>query len=136
MVDLDTVALMPIVWELGDAFRSWCNPYDEDAPESEFSLEMFKAVLEGYASGRTVPIDQNDAAAIVGATRTIYTELAARFCADALRESYFAWNPARFDSRTEHNLARARNQLNASLDLVNKQVEAEEFVQRIFAHRA
>ncbi|MDA0822876.1 MAG: aminoglycoside phosphotransferase family protein [Proteobacteria bacterium] len=136
MVDLDTVGLMPIVWELGDAFRSWCNPHDEDAPESEFSLDMFKAGLEGYASGRTVPLDHEDAAAIVGATRTIYTELAARFCADALRESYFAWNPARFDSRTEHNLARARNQLNASSDLAKKNDEAEEIVQRIFAHRA
>jgi Ser/Thr protein kinase RdoA (MazF antagonist) len=136
MVDLDTVGLMPIVWELGDAFRSWCNPHDEDAPVSVFSLDVFKAALEGYASGRTVPIELLDAAAIVGATRTIYTELAARFCADALSESYFAWDPTRFDTRTDHNLARARNQLNASSDLAKKRAQAEEIVQRVFAHRA
>ena len=33
---------------------------------------------------------------IVTATQTIYVELAARFCADALNESYFGWNPQAF----------------------------------------
>jgi Ser/Thr protein kinase RdoA (MazF antagonist) len=135
LVDLDTVGLMPIVWELGDAFRSWCNPYDEDARESEFSLEIFAAALEGYVLGRTVSIGAQDAAAIVGAVRTIYTELAARFCTDALRESYFAWDSRRFDSRTDHNLARARNQLNACSDLASKNAQAEKIVERVVGQR-
>ena len=37
-------------------------------------------------------------------------ELAARFAADALRESYFGWDAARFPGRGEHNLVRARGQ--------------------------
>ena len=37
-------------------------------------------------------------------------ELAARFAADALAESYFGWNAARFPGRGEHNLVRARGQ--------------------------
>jgi hypothetical protein len=37
-------------------------------------------------------------------------ELCARFSADALRESYFGWDPTRYASRGEHNLARARGQ--------------------------
>jgi hypothetical protein len=37
--------------------------------------------------------------------------LAARFAADALDESYFAWDPQRFASRGEHNRVRAAGQL-------------------------
>jgi hypothetical protein len=44
---------------------------------------------------------------------TIMIELAARFCADALNESYFAWDPVRFPSRSEHNRVRAEGQLRA-----------------------
>ncbi len=38
-------------------------------------------------------------------------ELAARFCTDALEESYFGWDASRFASAAEHNLVRARAQL-------------------------
>ena len=38
-------------------------------------------------------------------------ELAARFCTDALRESYFGWNRARYESASAHNQARVRGQL-------------------------
>ena len=38
-------------------------------------------------------------------------ELAARFCADALHESYFGWNRARYDSASAHNQARVHGQL-------------------------
>ena len=41
----------------------------------------------------------------------ICLELAARFLADALNESYFAWDPERFSSAADHQLARASNQL-------------------------
>jgi hypothetical protein len=40
----------------------------------------------------------------------ISLELAARFLADALQESYFGWNRERFSSAGEHNLVRARGQ--------------------------
>ena len=42
---------------------------------------------------------------------TITVELAARFCADALRESYFGWNRARYESASAHNQARVHGQL-------------------------
>ena len=37
-------------------------------------------------------------------------ELAVRFAADALDESYFGWDAGRFASRGDHNLVRARGQ--------------------------
>ena len=48
--------------------------------------------------------------ALLLAPEWISLELAARFAADALDESYFGWNAHRFLSRGEHNLTRARGQ--------------------------
>ena len=41
-------------------------------------------------------------------------ELAVRFAADALRESYFGWDAERFESCGHHNLVRARGQLDVA----------------------
>ena len=40
----------------------------------------------------------------------VSVELAARFAADALNESYFGWDATRFPGRGEHSLLRARGQ--------------------------
>ena len=64
-------------------------------------------------------------AAVVPATAAVYLELAARFAADALNESYFGWAPARYATRGDHNLARARNQLAAAHDLLAQQATLE-----------
>jgi hypothetical protein len=127
---------MALVWELGDAFRSWCNPAGEDTEKTEFSLEIFAAAVAGYAGIAGRFIDDEEVAGIVPAIETIYTELAARFCADALLEDYFAWDPERFSTRTEHNLVRARGQLNAAKDLVSKREEADRIVDRLFYSQA
>lgn len=133
LVDLDTVGLMALDWELGDAFRSWCNPAGEDTVNTSFSLDLFDAALAGYAALARGFIDPLEVVGIVPAIQTIYTELAARFCADALRETYFAWDPDRFPTRTEHNLVRARGQLNAAKDLASKSQAALRIVERVFA---
>lgn len=133
LVDLDTVGTMALVWELGDAFRSWCNPRGEDTVSTEFSLDLFSAALGGYAANAQRFIKPSEIDAIVPAIQTIYIELAARFCADALCEAYFAWDPSRFSTRPEHNLIRARGQLNAASDLASKQTDARRIVERTFA---
>lgn len=110
MVDLDTLARAPLAFELGDAFRSWCNPGPEDAPSPGFSPALFEAALAGYAAAGQRFMTAEERAAVVPATAVICLELAARFAADALDERYFGWSPARWPARGEHNLARARNQ--------------------------
>ena len=125
LVDLDTLAHGPLVPELGDAFRSWCNPGPEDAPEAAFSLPLFAAAVDGYAQHARAFITAAERAAIVDGTLAIYLELAARFAADALNETYFGWSPARFTSRGDHNLARARNQLAAARDLDRQRPAAD-----------
>ena len=132
MIDLDTLTRMPLPLELGDAFRSWCNPRGEDYPRSEFSLELFAAAIGGYAREARGFIDAAEWRAIVPATQTIYVELAARFCADALNESYFGWDPRRFASRSEHNQVRAEGQLAAAESLLSQRHRAEEMVARAF----
>jgi Ser/Thr protein kinase RdoA (MazF antagonist) len=111
LIDLDTLARMPVALELGDAFRSWCNPRGEDAPAGAFSMPLFEAAVSGYAEATRGWLRAQEWEAIPGATLTIALELAARFCADALNESYFAWDTRRFASASAHNQARARSQL-------------------------
>lgn len=120
LVDLDTLARAPLCFELGDAFRSWCNPGPEDAVAPAFSASLFLAALEGYASAAEEFMTPAERASVVPATAAVYLELAARFAADALDERYFGWAPARYASRGEHNLARARNQLAAARDLLRQ----------------
>ncbi|MDE0372041.1 MAG: phosphotransferase [Rhodospirillales bacterium] len=111
LVDLDTVASMPIVLELGDAFRSWCNPLGEDTTETTFSVPFFRAAIEGYSRGAPELLSEDEWQALPDATLTIALELAARFAADALQESYFGWDKARFDNASRHNQVRAAGQL-------------------------
>ena len=112
LIDFDTLGRMPIVLDLGDAFRSWCNPLDEDEPGAEFSLLIFHSAIGGYARETEGFLNDDEWRTIPAATLTITVELATRFCADALNESYFAWNPHRFRNPSEHNQARTRSQLN------------------------
>lgn len=133
MLDLDTVGRMALPFELGDAFRSWCNVATEDDPRGSFSAELFAAAVGGYAAAAHGWIEPDEAAAAVNATATIQVELAARFCADALNERYFGWNPAAFASRGQHNLARARGQLNVHRSLRAQWRRLEDLAGQAFA---
>ncbi|MCY3730798.1 MAG: hypothetical protein OXF98_05600, partial [Rhodospirillaceae bacterium] len=53
-------------------------------------------------------------------TLTVTVELAARFAADALAESYFGWDPARYATACEHNQARARSQLGLARSILSQ----------------
>lgn len=132
LVDLDTLGAMALPLELGDAFRSWCNPAGEDSATNEFSLALFAAAVEGYAAGSRGWITPAEQAALVPATIGICVELAARFCADALNERYFGWDPARFESRGAHNLVRARGQLALARSLAASRAGAEAAVAAAF----
>jgi Ser/Thr protein kinase RdoA (MazF antagonist) len=132
MIDLDTLTYMPLPLELGDAFRSWCNPRGEDTQRSEFRLDLFSGAIEGYASvaGRFVlPLEWRN---FVTAAQTIMVELAARFATDALREIYFGWNPDKFADRSTHNQIRAAGQLELYRSLRDCSADAEAIVAAAF----
>lgn len=133
MIDLDTVGRMALPFELGDAFRSWCNVSTEDDPRGRFSAELFAAAVDGYGAAAAGWLRPEEAAAAVNATATIQVELAARFCADALNERYFGWNPQQFGSRGEHNLARARGQMTVHRSLLAQRPLLDEIAATAFS---
>ena len=130
MVDFDTLNRMPVFLELGDALRSWCNPCGEDTVDGRFSMAHCRAAIEGYACHAGDLLTRAEWRAIPAATLTIYLELAARFCADALNEDYFSWDPNRFGSHSEHSEIRARGQLNAANSLLEQYAALTDTVNR------
>jgi Ser/Thr protein kinase RdoA (MazF antagonist) len=122
LIDLDTLARMPLPLELGDALRSWCNPAGEDDAAAALRLPLYRAAVEGYAAHAKDFIAAAEWQAIPNATLQITIELAARFCADALNERYFGWDPTRYASASAHNQARARSQLHLA-DSISSQLD-------------
>lgn len=113
IIDLDTVGPMPLCYELADAWRSWCNPNAEDHPEPSFEMDLFHESVRGYLSvpgGEGLVLDAREREGLVLGLEWITVELAARFAADALNETYFAHDAARYASAGAHNLARALSQ--------------------------
>ena len=132
MVDFDTLNSMPVYLELGDALRSWCNPSGEDTADGYFSMAHCRAALRGYARHAGLLLTREEWLAIPAATLTIYLELAARFCADALNEDYFSWDAARFSSHSEHSEIRARGQFNAAISVLDQLDEFDDAVNEAF----
>jgi Ser/Thr protein kinase RdoA (MazF antagonist) len=110
LIDLDTLGAMAVPLELGDAFRSWCNPNGEGREVSRFMLDWFTAGLKGYAAGAAGLLGADEIALLPDAVGIISVELAARFLRDALEERYFGWDTGRYAAAWEHNLVRARSQ--------------------------
>ena len=130
IIDLDTCAYGTMDAELGDALRSWCNRASEDeAPR--FDVAVLGAALRGYARGISSLSDAEWASIVPGLERICW-ELAARFCRDALEESYFGWD-VRFGTRGEHNLARARGQASLASQVAHARAEANAMVLQIRA---
>lgn len=109
IVDLDTLMRAPLWVELGDAWRSWCHRPDAEA-EARFDLEIFAASLVGFRSGYGASLTADDRDSLAMAPERIALELCARFVTDALEETYFAWDEARYPAAGEHNAARAESQ--------------------------
>lgn len=111
MIDLDTVGPQSLDCELGDAWRSWCNPAGEDDPDAaRVDLERFAASAAGFLD-HAPTLHPDEASALVGGLERICLELAARFARDALLNSYFKEDRQRFPAVGAHNLHRAQGQL-------------------------
>ena len=126
LIDLDTMAWGTLDTELGDAMRSWCNPATDLDPEAFFDVEIFAAAMAGYAEGAgdAGPTELEWSAIVPGLERICW-ELAARFAVDAVKESYFGWDKVNYPAAGEHNLARARGQVQLAKS-VRKQRSAAE----------
>lgn len=130
MVDFDTLNRMPVYLEIGDALRSWCNPSGEDTVDGYFSMAHCRPALEGYAGHIGRLLTREEWLAVPAAVLTICLELAARFCADALNEDYFSWDPDRFGSHGEHSEIRAGGQFNMAKSVLEQYDELTREVRR------
>lgn len=133
LLDLDTLAELPLAFELGDALRSWCNPAGEDIPAATFSLDLLAAALRGYGAqigGMLHPMEQET---LIAGIERITFQLAVRFAADVVAQSYFRYNASRFASRAEHNLLRAQGQWTLFQSLVAQRGEAEAAVRQAWS---
>jgi hypothetical protein len=129
LVDLDTLGLSTMAFELGDAMRSWCNPHKEDVGRAGFDLATFAAAIRGFRAVADAFVTRDEKTAIVVGLETVCLELAARFAIDVFRDDYFGWDPARFPSRRAHNLVRARGQLALGLAVRAVRQDALDIVQ-------
>jgi Ser/Thr protein kinase RdoA (MazF antagonist) len=123
LIDLDTMCRLPLWAELGDAWRSWCNRAGEDAVEAAFDPELFRSAAGAYLEAGGLALVDAERASLLDGLERICLELASRFCADALRESYFGWDPERFSGHGEHNLVRARGQLDLHRQVLDARAE-------------
>ena len=118
ILDLDTIGWLPYAAEMGDAWRSWCNPAasEDDLDGTRFDVPTFAASLDGWLSTGPV-LEEIERRAIVPGIERICLELAARFCADALANAYFREDRVRWPEVGTHCLARARAQLRLAEDV-------------------
>ena len=89
--------------------RSWCNTSGEDDTEARIDVDVFAAAMKGYAEGAPGFASDDEWHGMAAGLERIALELAMRFAADALHESYFGFDPA--IGRGEHNALRAEGQL-------------------------
>jgi hypothetical protein len=110
LLDLDTVAKMAFSVEMGDAWRSWCNPAGEDDPSKVFfDVDIFESSVRGWLS-QNIELTDGEKRYIPEGIERICLELSARFCADALQNNYFRENRTKFPQIGRHNLHRALGQ--------------------------
>ena len=129
LLDFDTFAYQTVAVEMGDAWRSWCNPAGEDTVEDiRFDLDIFEASAQAWlaAGPRLTSVERDN---LVPGIERICLELSARFCADAIRQCYFKEDRARFPEPGAHNLHRAAGQYRLAESVRAQKPEAESIIQ-------
>ena len=108
VIDLDTVAVAPVLWDFGDMVRSMSPTAseEEDSKLVDINLEYFRAIVSGFLTGADFISEKERNSLLDGALMITYT-LALRFLSDHLNgDIYFK---VKYPG---HNLARAKNQMN------------------------
>ena len=135
LIDLDTIGPNPLSVELGDAWRSWCNKSGEDKPErAHFEIDIFEASAQSWVHEAPDLLDIEKESLVAGIER-ICLELSARFCADAINNSYFKENREKFPEIGRHNLIRAQSQFQLARSALAQRSACEQIIQKAFQER-
>ncbi len=129
LLDFDTFSHQTIAVEMGDAWRSWCNPAGEDQLDSiHFDLDIFGVSAKAWLASGPCLSEQERENLVPGIER-ICLELSARFCADAIRQCYFKEDRSRFSAPGAHNLHRAQGQFRLAASVREQRLKAETIIQ-------
>ncbi len=121
LLDLDTVAMGLVHYDLGDCLRSCCNRAGEAAKGEivpTFDMAFCRALLDGYFSGPEKMLSKEQRAYIFDAVLLICFELGVRFFTDHLRG-----NPYFKVQQDGDNLLRAANQFRLVDDIAKREKE-------------
>lgn len=110
MIDFDTLQFHTPLFEIADAVRSWCGG-DEADPNNTFNTEIYNALLESYLDNSKGLLSEREQLLIPQACQLVMLGLATRFMNDYIDDSYFGWDETKYNSRKDHNRARALGQL-------------------------
>lgn len=119
LIDLDTVGVGPLHYDIGDCLRSCCNKGGEasgDAGVIGFDLALARSLLRGYYSSAAKVASAEDRRYIFEAVFTISFELGVRFLTD-----YLAGNHYFKVKYEEENLQKAFNQFLLVEDICRKE---------------
>lgn len=132
MVDFDDCGKnYNVLYELGSMLRSFS--WDQKDTEEPFNLDYFEAALVGYCEGSKDFLLDEEWDLIPRALKLNLLQLVSRFIRDYFEDSYFEWDPAKYSSRKEHNLARAKEHLQFYFDIEKKEKEMFNRMEKIKA---
>ena len=128
LLDLDTLGLQSFAVEMGDAWRSWCNPAGESEPEAAtFDIEIFRASASAWLQSGP-ELTQLELENLAPGIERICLELAARFCADSVVNQYFKEDTSTYPQPGKHNLVRAATQFKVAESSRNCRVETQRII--------
>lgn len=132
MIDLDTVSMGLLLYDIGDCLRSCCNLNGEEKATEEkvvFDLELAEAVLSGYFEAAAKILTSNDIKFLFEAVKLITFELGLRFFTDhLLGNRYFKTNYSR------QNLDRAVIQFKLAESIETHELEFKALITELWGN--
>ncbi len=129
LIDLDTVLYGSVLYDFGDAIRSYTNTGEEDDinPDNvRMNIEYFKAFTKGYLEKASPFLIPSEIEGLAFSARYITFEQLLRFLMDYLDGSHYYKI-----SYPEHNLVRARAQYELLKDMESKYNDMKNFINTI-----
>ena len=131
VIDLDTVQLGAVGYDLGDGIRSGSSNAEEDDTNLEnvyIREDFFRAIISGYFSEMGQFLTEEEVEYTVDYAALVTLELSIRFLTDYINgDSYFNIR------RPDHNLERARNQRRLYEDIILRRPVLERIVKEEYA---
>lgn len=130
LVDFDTLNKGGWALEMGDAFRSWCNPNQEDVLDAFVDLSIAEAALVGYGEIMKGRFSAQEHHELVINMQAITLCLAMRYLTDIFYEKYWAYDANRFARPADHHWLRAQAMFALYEDFARKRSKISELIKK------